>query len=313
MEFEEEAKIRANLEGSTLHGKVASSSAATVTEPAELTEEQALKASFEEAQALATQLGSVLSEACAAGEPMPEEAVLILRTLISSSAGARGWFVTLLTNPSFDALFRAPIDESLLTAIEASPDPNLRLMTMNVAMSSATELVHSANGNLELAAASKMTRERSGALLIALLGRMPGLSEQVEALLSAVQPWEEVSAGEGKATPPAEADEEWVKFTKKWRYGPEQREAIRSELFAIRAAQTAAQTAISSSEAPSTPPTASSRSLVPKMMVSPSDELGLILPNRLISGSPRMAAPAAEAEVATPAAETEVPPAPTRV
>mmetsp|Transcript_68984 Transcript_68984/g.206881 ORF Transcript_68984/g.206881 Transcript_68984/m.206881 type:complete len:94 (+) Transcript_68984:3-284(+) len=87
-----------------------------------------------------------------------------------------------------------------------------------------------------------MTRDRSRALLLALVGRMPGLAEEVEALLSAVQPWAAAadSAADGSATgiraalaPPAGADAEWVKFTKKWRYGVEQREAIRTVLSGI--------------------------------------------------------------------------------
>ena len=34
-------------------------------------------------------------------------------------------------------------------------------------------------------------------------------------------------------TAPTQASAEWVKFTKKWRYGAEQRAAIRAELAAI--------------------------------------------------------------------------------
>ena len=68
---------------------------------------------------------------------------------------------------------RVRLDPELLSAIEASPEPNLKLLAMNVAMSTASELAHVADGSL--AAASRLTRERSKVLLTALLPRMKGL------------------------------------------------------------------------------------------------------------------------------------------
>ena len=204
---DEEARIRIGLEGD---------------------KKDAATASFEESQVLGAKLASILSESCASGEPMPSEAVDVLRTLVSTSSGARGWFVTLLTDPAYDAVFKPPIDASLLAAIEASPDPNLKLLTMNVAMSTATELVHLQNGSDELAAASRLTRDRSKALLNALLPRMMGLAEEVQKLRTAVEPWKD-------GVPPESADKEWVQFTKKWKYGEEQRAAIKTELDALLA------------------------------------------------------------------------------
>ena len=99
---------------------------------------------------------------------------------------------------------------------------------MNVAMSTATELVHIQNGSDELAAASRLTRDRSKVLLNALLPRMMGLAEEVQKLRTAVEPWKD-------GVPPESADEEWVKFTKKWKYGDEQRAAIKTELDALLA------------------------------------------------------------------------------
>jgi len=239
MNAKEEAKIRESLGGempSDRHLTVAAAAggAAGPDAPVALgadAEAAAKKASFEEAQALGAQLAALLSESCAQGQPMPPEAVTVLRVLISSTSGARGWFVTLLTNPDFEAVFRPPLDESLLSAISDNPDPNIKLMTMNVAMSTATELVHEANGNPELAAASRMTRDRSRILLESLLDRLPGLREEVAGLFSAVEPWETDDAG--KQVPRADANAEWVKFTKKWRYNADQRAAIRSEIAAV--------------------------------------------------------------------------------
>ena len=185
------------------------------------TEAAARQASFEEAQVLGDDLASVLKRTSAAGEPMPEEAAGALRALVSSTSGARGWFVSLLTNPDYESIFEAPMPETMLEAICENPEPNIRLMTMNVAMSTATELAHLANGDAELAAASAMTRDRSTALCVALVDRLPGLRESVTALLAAVQP---------STDPDDEVTAEWVTFCDKWGYGAEQREAIGAQL-----------------------------------------------------------------------------------
>jgi len=187
------------------------------------TPEAAQAASFEESQVLGAQLADILAASCTNGEKMPAEAVTVLRSLVSTTSGARGWFVTLLTDERYDAAFKPPLDPELLRAIEASPEPNLKLLTMNVAMSTATELVHVANGDEDLAAASRLTRDRSKVLLSALMPRMMGLAEEVKRLRTAVVPWKD-------GAPPESADEEWVKFTKKWKYGEEQRAAIKAVL-----------------------------------------------------------------------------------
>jgi len=146
------------------------------------------------------------------------KAVSLLRALISTTSGARGWFVTLLTDPAYEPVFTTPIDESFLTALCDTPDPNIKLMTMNVAMSTATEITHRSMGNDDLAEGSVRTSRRATVLARELLGRLPGLREEVEALRSAVDGREEgVSV-------------EWVKFCKKWGYGDEQKEAINKKI-----------------------------------------------------------------------------------
>ena len=123
MNAAEEAKIRESLGGEMAPER---HRAAAVEVGAEA-EAAARQASFEEAQALGTQLATLLAESCAEGEPMPAEAVKVLRALISSTSGARGWFVTLLTDERFDAVFRLPLDAALLSAISDNPEPNIRL------------------------------------------------------------------------------------------------------------------------------------------------------------------------------------------
>lgn len=201
-----------------------------------VTSEDAAEASFEDAQVIGRKLAKVLTESCVAGEPMPEEAVTLLKSLVSTMSGARGWFVTLLTDPDYEPLFQPPIDETLLKALCGS-QPNIKLMTMNVAMSTATRLAHLERGNKGLAEASGMTSDRSKALLVGMLSpgpkgevRMPGLREELEGLLAAVEPDAE-AADSGASTNPQQA--EWLQFCKKWGYNSEHRKAIHSIVSSI--------------------------------------------------------------------------------
>ena len=91
-------------------------------------------------------------------------------------------------------------------------------MTMNVAMSTATEITHRNMGNEDLAENSAMTSRRATLLAKELLDRLDGLREEVERLRTAVDGREEGG------------DEDWIKFCKKWGYGDEQKEAIRKKI-----------------------------------------------------------------------------------
>lgn len=201
--------------------RVALDDAATDGRAETTTTADARSASFEDAQMIGRKLATVLNDSCANGEPMPEEATSLLRALVSTTSGARGWFVTLLTDPDFEAVFRSsPIEEDLVAALCDAPDTNADLMTMNVAMSTATELTHLANGNDDLAAGSRLTSERSCVLVKECLERMPGLRENMEGLLSAVDP--EV-VDEKRST-------RWATFCSKWGYGLEHKDAIKNKV-----------------------------------------------------------------------------------
>ena len=236
-DLEVEAKIREELDKKG--GKPAPSLRHGEAAAASTTVSDAKASSFEDAQVIGEQLAEILTTSCSAGEAMPAEATELLRALVSSTSGARGWFVTLLTNPDYDAVFEPPLDASFLDALCASPDPNVRLMTMNVAMSTATELAHAANGNADLAAGSALTKRRATVLVSELLkekgsDRLPGLREAVAALLQAVSMDEAAfEADRGRAGKKGGAEtavDEWVTFCKKWGYGAAQRDAIRKQL-----------------------------------------------------------------------------------
>jgi hypothetical protein len=108
--------------------------------------EAAKSASFEEAQELGMALGLGLSSRVAQGSAPNQDEESALEALLSHPDGARGFYVTTLTAPELDNLFEQPILASVLSAIKSSPDPNVKLLTMNIAMSTATELAHLGNG-----------------------------------------------------------------------------------------------------------------------------------------------------------------------
>ncbi|KAL1507781.1 hypothetical protein AB1Y20_007391 [Prymnesium parvum] len=198
----------------------------------------AQRASFGEAQSIGAELAARLSESCATGAPMPQEAVAVLKALLSHTAGARGWFVSLLTNPTFEHIFEPPLHNALLEAIEASPKTNIRLVVMNVAMPTATELIHLDNGNSELADASRMTRDRASKLLVALLQRkMPGLEEEIKSLLRALQfeaaRQDGISDGSEADSMLSDVDKQWLKFARNWEYEENQRAAIHQQLVQV--------------------------------------------------------------------------------
>ena len=121
-------------------------------------------ASFEESQVLGAQLSlTSLQPPVLTARNAAVEAVTVLRSLVSTTSGARGWFVILLTDERYDAVFEPPLDMELLRAIEASPEPNLKLLIMNIAMSTATELVH-------MVKMEARTSPRPHASLVTLLG-----------------------------------------------------------------------------------------------------------------------------------------------
>jgi len=181
-------------------------------------------------EVLSAQLADILAASCANSEKyggqfvMPAEAVPVLRALVSTTLGARRGFVTLLTDKRCDAVFELPLDPQLLRAIEASPEPNLQLLTMQVASEDLTP--HVLPSMLKEDArrlASRRTRDRSQVLLTALLPSMPGLTEEVQRLRTAVVLWNDDS-------PPESADKEWVKLIKQYKYSAEQRADIKAVL-----------------------------------------------------------------------------------
>ena len=231
-DLEEEARIRAKLEDHAAQQR--GRHAKKKLSPAAQRRRAKRGASFEAAQ----DLGRELAEQLRDKKTLDDEARELLQDLVSTTSGARGWFVSLLTDEDLATLFEPPIDDALLQPIAQRPEPNLRLCVMNVAMSAATAIQHERDGHRDLAAASRATSSRSAALCTALLERdmMAGLAEALRALYEAAAPRDDDLGELGEilgldTAPSSHVDEDWAAFLDKWRYGPDQRAAIRRTLY----------------------------------------------------------------------------------
>ena len=232
-DLEEEARIRAKLEDHAAQQR--GRHAKKKLSPAAQRRRAKRGASFAAAQ----DIGRELAEQLRDKKTLDNKARELLQDLVSTTSGARGWFVSLLTDEDLAQLFEPPIDDALLQPIAARPEPNLRLCVMNVAMSAATAVAHERDGHRELAAASRATSSRSAALCTALLERdmMAGLAEALRALYEAAAPRDDDLGELGEIlglssdAAPSHVDEDWAAFLDKWRYGPDQRAAIRRTLY----------------------------------------------------------------------------------
>ncbi|CAE8584298.1 unnamed protein product [Polarella glacialis] len=151
-----------------------------------------------------------------------EEYSVRLAAMLAHSDGARGFFVTYLTEPSLETLADSPSGLSPLV-VEALRGVDTTVITslaiMNVAMPTATALAHEANGDLELAQNSARTARRGSRVLQVLANDQstgPATRSELDACRAAAAAWPETAAG----------DTQWRPFFKRWRYGENQLRAI---------------------------------------------------------------------------------------
>lgn len=160
---------------------------------------------FEEAISL-TQ--SFLSEV-EAGTLSESEIETVLTSLVKTENGARGFFVTFLTDhrPLADTPSAA-----VLLALQTSPEIVAPLLVKNLVMSSAMVIHHGRGGNQEMAASSARVRLRSAYLIKQLKG--PGLQAQIQEMLASL------TTGEGS----------YQEFLQRWGYDQGQRQVMREAL-----------------------------------------------------------------------------------
>lgn len=157
--------------------------------------------SFEQAIGLTQSLLAELEQ----GTLSDEETEQIVAALVCSQNGARGFFVSYLTD---DRTLADTPSQAVLHALQSSPDIVTDLLVKNLAMSTAMILAHQRSQDLEMAAGSKRVQVRSQNLMRSL--QLSTLHQEIEQLL------ESVVTGQG----------EYQEFLKHWGYDAEQKQAI---------------------------------------------------------------------------------------
>jgi hypothetical protein len=155
--------------------------------------------SFPQAIALAEEILALPAEP---DDGMQERAIA---ALLQTSNGARGFFVTFLTGES--PLADTPT-AGIIRALQSAPAIVADLMTKNLAMSTAMQLTHQANGDAEQAAGSARVQARSRTLIAAL--QLPALQTELQQLQASAT----TNSGE------------YAEFLARWGYDAEQRQAI---------------------------------------------------------------------------------------
>jgi hypothetical protein len=125
--------------------------------------------------------------------------------LVSTENGARGFFVTYLTD---DHPFADQPSPAVLQALQTSPEIVSELLVKNLAMSASMAIAHRRNGKEEMAQGSDRVLRRSVSLVQGL--QMSGIGEKVAQLRDSA------TTGEGA----------YQAFLERWGYDAEQRQKI---------------------------------------------------------------------------------------
>lgn len=150
-----------------------------------------------------------LLENIAANDLSESETEAAIANLVKTHNGARGFFVTYLTDPR---VFVDRPSEAVVRGLEAAPEIVPDLLIKNMAMSAAMVIYHRRNQHEDMAASSDRVRSRSVHLIQSL--NIPVLDTMVKQLLETIQ------TGSG----------EYQSFLERWGYDSEQREAIAQAL-----------------------------------------------------------------------------------
>lgn len=163
------------------------------------------KISFEQAIALTQSLLSELEQ-----EKLSEaELEAAIAALVASENGARGFFVTYLTD---SRPFADHPSKAVIQALKSSPEIVSDLLVKNLAMSSGMMIAHTRNDHPEMAQGSERVQQRSQQLIR--LTQLPSASTKIQSLL------ESIATQTGAYQP----------FLERWGYDVEQKQAIQQAL-----------------------------------------------------------------------------------
>jgi hypothetical protein len=145
-------------------------------------------------------------------DSLPEpELESIITALVQTENGARGFFVTYLSDPE-GADVPSP---AVIAGLRTSPEIVAELLVKNLAMSTAMILTHDRNQNPDLSDGSKRVQQRDRQLIQAL--QLPQVSDKLGRLQQSL----ETGAGE------------YAAFLDRWHYDAEQRTAILDTVSAV--------------------------------------------------------------------------------
>lgn len=164
--------------------------------------------SFEEAIAL-TQ--SILAE-MEQGTLSESEIDRTIAALAASENGARGFFVTYLTDPH--SLGDHPSD-GVVQGLRSSPEIVSDLLVKNLAMSTAMILTHTGNQNLDMAEGSERVQRRTTHLIQQI--QLAQVQTKIHSLL------ESLASGAGQ----------YQSFLERWGYDAQQKQAIAQALQSV--------------------------------------------------------------------------------
>lgn len=140
------------------------------------------------------------------GKVSDPEVQALITQLVRSENGARGFFVTYLTD---ERSFADQPTDTVIQALQSSPDLVSDLLVKNLAMSTAMAITHRRQNNERMAQGSDRVQRRTMQLMQSL--SLPELVQRVQQL------HESATTGAGDYQP----------LLDRWHYDAEQRQAIR--------------------------------------------------------------------------------------
>ena len=133
--------------------------------------------------------------------------------LVQTQTGARGFFVTYLTD---ERPFIDSPSKGIIYALQSSPSIVGELLVKNLVMSSATALAHRRNQDEEMAKGSEQVRDRTLYLIKAV--KLPIVNEKLQKMEKSL------TTGQG----------EYQTFLERWGYDAEQKKVMESAILEVK-------------------------------------------------------------------------------
>jgi hypothetical protein len=141
------------------------------------------------------------------------EIQITITNLVKTQNGARGFFVTYLTD---ERPFIDSPSTGIIVALRSSPNIVGELLVKNLVMSSASALAHRRNQDEAMAKGSEQVRDRTSSLIKTV--KLPIVSEKLQEMEKSL------STGEG----------EYEAFLERWGYDAEQKKVMKSAILEVK-------------------------------------------------------------------------------